>query len=111
MFIAEESPLGPDHFNRASDGDVTQPLWSAGMYPGADHCAGRAADLSGGHDVDPPLAECEDLGANIHRSRGYESFSFQDTEFVSAPSAKSRVSGELSGLFFRRVRWGSQTAN
>lgn len=38
-------------------------LWPAGVHPGADHAAGRAASLCGGIDVDPSLAEGEDLAA------------------------------------------------
>ena len=33
------------------------------MHAGADHAAGRAAGLGGGHDADPSLPEGEDLGA------------------------------------------------
>lgn len=33
------------------------------MHAGADHAAGRATGLCGGHDTDPSLPEAEDLGA------------------------------------------------
>jgi hypothetical protein len=61
VLVAEESPLGPDHFDWPGDGDVAQSLWPAGMHPGADHTARRAAGLGGGFDTDPALPEGEDL--------------------------------------------------
>lgn len=62
VLVAEESPLGPDNFDRTGDRDVTQALWPAGMHSTADHAAQWTAGLGGGHDADPPLTEGKDLG-------------------------------------------------
>lgn len=63
VLIAEESPLGPEHFDRPGDRDITQTLWAAGMNAGADHPARWATGLGGVHDADPSLAEGKDLSA------------------------------------------------
>ncbi|MCU1566819.1 MAG: hypothetical protein JWQ56_1756 [Pseudarthrobacter sp.] len=62
VLIAEESSLGPHHFDRPGDRNVTQALGPAGMHAGADHPARRAAGLGSGSDVDPSLTECKNLG-------------------------------------------------
>lgn len=64
VFIAEESPLGPDHFDRVSDRDGAQALWAAGMHARADHATGGAAGPGCGFDTAPSLPESEDLSVS-----------------------------------------------
>ncbi|GKV72799.1 hypothetical protein NCCP2145_21800 [Pseudarthrobacter sp. NCCP-2145] len=73
VLIAEESPLGPDHFDRPGDRDITQPLRPAGMNAGADNPARGAAGLGGGYDADPPLPDGKDLSSGDPVVRQVES--------------------------------------